>query len=538
MNKTIIINISGIVFHIEEEAYEVLRAYMIDVKKHFGHSADSHEIVGDIENRIAEMFNEKIVAGTKEVINMADVHEVIEQMGRVSEFEDGASSSSDQHTYYEEVHESVPRKFMRDPDDRVFGGVASGIGHYFGLEARWIRLIFILAFLLGGSGLLLYIILWVIVPVARTRADRMAMRGEKATIRNFKRSFDEEMEGVRANFTAAGGSARTAVRSAGNFIARAFVILVKVIGIVFILALCTALIVLLVSIVASFGYLGSGHEMAMFSYHVIPAAYFETWLISALVVAVIPLVALIGLTLRILFNRAVIGKYTSFILLAVWLLAVGMTTYYGVATFKDFREISRVVEEHPLVPQPVYHLVMNDNEIIRLDSNLEKDQRQGYIQRRASSRKLMGAAAPADLYLQKKGLRMEIALIDTLQTPKLVYEYSARGEDYEIASERAGAMEHHWEQQGDTLIIDNMFGIGAQNLFRGQELRIKLLLPVGTELYIHEDMRRLLTNVPLRQCGRNYEARVGYVPAETKWIMTPAGLKCSVEAPLEEETNF
>lgn len=538
MNKTIIINISGIVFHIEEDAYDVLRSYMIDVKKHFGHSADSHEIVGDIENRIAEMFSEKIVAGTKEVINMADVHEVIEQMGRVSEFEDDSAASGDQHGYYEEVRESVRRKFMRDPDDRVFGGVASGIGHYFGIEARWVRLIFLLVFLLGGSGLLLYIILWIVVPVARTRADRMAMRGEKATIRNFKRSFDEEMEGVRANFTAAGGSARTVVHSAGNFITRFFIVLVKIIGVVFIFALCAGLITLVVSIVASFGYFGSNHDMAMFSYHVIPPAYFEAWLISALIVAVIPLVALIGLTLRILFNRTVIGKYTSFILLAVWLIAVGMTTYYGVATFKDFREISRVVEEHPLDPQPVYHLVMNDLDIIRLNTSLDKEERQGFIQRRASSRNLVFAGAYQNLNLHRGGLRMEIALLDSLQAPKLLYEYSARGENFEIASERAGAIEHHWEQQGDTLIIDNIFGIGSQNLFRGQELRIKLFLPVGTELHIHEDMRRLLTNVPLRQCGRNYEARDGYVPEETMWIMTPAGLKCAVEAPLEEETDF
>src|SRR5690606_41584334 len=87
MNKTIIININGIIFHIEEDAYEVLQTYMTAVKKHFGYSTDSNEIVGDIENRIAEMFSERINA-QKAVIIMQDVNEVTAQMGNISDFED------------------------------------------------------------------------------------------------------------------------------------------------------------------------------------------------------------------------------------------------------------------------------------------------------------------------------------------------------------------------------------------------------------------------------------------------------------------
>src|SRR3546814_7902468 len=98
---------------------------------------------------------------------------------------------------------SGERKLMRDPDDKVFGGVCSGLGHYFGIEARWVRLILVLLFIFGGTGLLLYIILWIVMPLARTRADRMAMRGEAPNLQNFKRSFQEEMEGLRTNFTGA-----------------------------------------------------------------------------------------------------------------------------------------------------------------------------------------------------------------------------------------------------------------------------------------------------------------------------------------------
>src|ERR1700709_1886804 len=88
MNKTIIININGIVFHIEEDAYEILKSYMTDVKRHFSTSADSLEITTDIENRIAEMFNEALARDNKPVIVDADVNQIIEQMGSVTDFED------------------------------------------------------------------------------------------------------------------------------------------------------------------------------------------------------------------------------------------------------------------------------------------------------------------------------------------------------------------------------------------------------------------------------------------------------------------
>ncbi len=87
MNKTILININGIVFHIEEDAYEILKKYMTDVKRHFMNSADSHEITTDIENRIAEMFSELLLRENKQVIVEQDVNSVIEQMGSVADFE-------------------------------------------------------------------------------------------------------------------------------------------------------------------------------------------------------------------------------------------------------------------------------------------------------------------------------------------------------------------------------------------------------------------------------------------------------------------
>src|ERR1700761_7697855 len=139
MNKTIIININGFVFHIEEDAYEILKNYMTDVKRHFLNSADSHEITTDIENRIAEMFTEILELEGKQVIVEQDVTSVIEQMGRIEDFE--YAEENDGPAYQSEYGHST-RTLFRDSDDHLVGGVCSGLAHYFGIQAVWGRLFF------------------------------------------------------------------------------------------------------------------------------------------------------------------------------------------------------------------------------------------------------------------------------------------------------------------------------------------------------------------------------------------------------------
>ena len=122
MNKTIIININGIVFHIEEDAYEVLKNYMTDVKRHFMNSDDSLEITTDIENRIAEMFNELLANESKQVIIEQDVKSVIEQMGTVADFEKSEQDTepSFTNTYH---NDGATLRLYRDPNDHLIAGV-------------------------------------------------------------------------------------------------------------------------------------------------------------------------------------------------------------------------------------------------------------------------------------------------------------------------------------------------------------------------------------------------------------------------------
>lgn len=519
MNKTIIININGIVFHIEEDAYEILRSYMIDVKRHFGHTADSQEIVSDIENRIAEMFNERIVQGKKEVITIQDVNDVITQMGRVSDFETGGEEEFS-GSGYEAPPLTGQRKLMRDPDDKVIGGVCSGLGHYFGIEARWIRLPFAFLVIFGGTGLLMYLILWIVMPLARTRADRMAMRGETPNLQNFKRSFEEEMEGLRSNFSGAEEGFRRGLHSVGQGLVRLFVIFAKIIGVLVVFGLSIGIIILVISLFASFGFFGPGTSMAMFPLNIIEPSYRTPMLISALATAIIPLIGAVALIFRILFNKRTIGQYTGFTLLVIWLVAVGYTTVYGTRTASDFREESKVVEEQVLERHPVYVLSRNDATVIKVEE--DSLDRASQIRSRAIIRNRHILEGKNRMYLR-------IVRADSADQPLLTYEYSARGATYELAAERAAKISYGFRQEAGRLVFDSHFTIAKDDLMRNQRLQLRLHVPVGSRLVIDREMRRHIYDLPFSQCEELSRYSSGGIPEQTAWIMTDSGLKCAAD---------
>src|SRR5690606_3969078 len=315
----------------------------------------------------------------------------------------------------------------------------------------------------------LYIILWIVMPLARTRADRMAMRGEAPNLQNFKRSFQEEMEGLRTNFTGAEAGIKRGLNSAGNFLVRAFVVFMKILGVLVIMGLCGGLIVLVVAIVASFGFFGADADMAMFPLNVIEPGLRTPMLVSALVVAVIPFIALVALIIRILFNRSAMGQYTGFALLIVWLIAVGFTTVYGTRTLTDFREESTVVEERPLEKRPADRLIRSDMTVSRLQH--DSLDRLSSICQRAVIRNRNILKSQSRTY-------MHIVKVDSLQAPSLAYEYSAHGATYEKAAERAGKIDYDFQQQGDTLVFGSHFRIADDDLMRDQHLYMKLNIPV------------------------------------------------------------
>ncbi|BDD09968.1 hypothetical protein FUAX_24000 [Fulvitalea axinellae] len=180
MKKNISISISGIIFHVEEDGYERLNRYLGSINRYFSSFEDSHEIIEDIENRIAEIFLSKLNK-TKQVINREDVDDLITRMGSVEDFkavgetppvkDEDSPFAEDVYQGIEEEGRSRPASLCRDMKRKLLGGVFSGLGHYFNVDPLWFRLIFLLG-LLGTSFnwpimtplLLAYVALWIALP--------------------------------------------------------------------------------------------------------------------------------------------------------------------------------------------------------------------------------------------------------------------------------------------------------------------------------------------------------------------------------------
>lgn len=518
MNKTIIININGIIFHIEEDAYEVLQTYMTAVKRHFGYSPDSNEIVSDIENRIAEMFSERINQ-QKAVITMQDVTEVTAQMGNTSDFEefDEEGGEGNDASYHDQTY-SGSRGLFRDPDDKVIGGVCSGLGHYFDVEAKWIRVALILLFILGGSGFLLYIILWILTPLARTRADKMSMRGEEANLHNFKRNFDEEMEGLRRNFSEAGQKIRPGLkntaRRTGNAIEGIVNIIVKIIGIFVIIA---SVIGLICAIIALFGFLGnSGNGFFMDNLQptrFIDPAYYQLFVWLAFFAIAIPLLALVTLSIRIITGSR-ISKYFGYSLLIVWIASVGFLGYYGSLIGMDHSINSSVVETTPLLPEGVYHLSINDVRTVAQQRDSVYANGQTYSNRIIMRRGGSFMDVRPRIYINK------LVYGDTATVSK---EFSAAGRNFDVASKRAQSMTYHVKQANGELTFDSHALIGTNDLYRDQEIRVDLNIPVGTRLIIDNEIRNRLYNVSFDKFDDAFDDMPR--PDQSEWTMTANGLE-------------
>lgn len=192
MKKTVTINLSGIIFHIDEDAYGRLNSYLNRLRKHFGRTEGNEEIIADIESRIAELLQEKL-ANNKQVITIADVEEVIELMGEPYEMEEETAPR-------EKSGRRRPKKLYRDPDNSMIAGICGGLAAYFNIDPIWFRAIFLISIFIGGTGILVYLIMWILVPNANTTAEKLEMRGEPVNISNIERSIRDEFDNVKDKF--------------------------------------------------------------------------------------------------------------------------------------------------------------------------------------------------------------------------------------------------------------------------------------------------------------------------------------------------
>ncbi|MDZ7740757.1 MAG: PspC domain-containing protein [Bacteroidota bacterium] len=500
MKKTFNINISGIIFHIDEDAYQKLNAYLEKLKSHFRNTEGRDEIINDIENRIAEILQERLTE-KKEVVSLEDVNQVIGIMGQPSDFadesEDSSAADATGPRYY-----TARKRLFRDPENKVIGGISSGIAAYFNLDPLWIRLFFLITLFVGGTGILVYIILWIAMPEASTTADRLQMRGEPVNIDNIEKSIREEFGEFKERFNDLSDKAKETYkkkREGGQtffenllgllieFIRIFAKVLLIIIGAVVILI---ALSLLIPFLIALFGWGGpfylDAHEAISFSIpwlsDMILAPGMNTGLFVATLVLFIgiPLFMLLYLGIRIIFRlpRTHIVGVSAF---SLWIISLIFMAYYSFRIVNEFgfegESKSTVSLERP--PSDTLYLELNDN--------LDKYQ----------ALKFRFVDTPRDRIMFTDDEKILIS-------PELAIQYHA-GSGIELTEERssrgnspfqsrsfARSPVYHYELSGNKLLMDKYLEIGPKEPFRGQELDIFLKLPAGMVVYMDESMEDIL----------------------------------------------
>ncbi len=193
MKITVSINLGGYSFNIDEDAYSELKRYLKNLELHFAGEESSPEILSDIEARMAELFRTKITT-YKQVINIDDVNQAVSVMGTPEDISD-----NDRKSARDKFSSPGYHRMYRDPDNRIIGGVCSGMGAYWNIEPLIIRIIFIALILAGGIGALVYLILYIVIPEAKTTAQKIEMKGDPVNIHNIKEAVKQEFETVKKN---------------------------------------------------------------------------------------------------------------------------------------------------------------------------------------------------------------------------------------------------------------------------------------------------------------------------------------------------
>ncbi|MGE5298096.1 MAG: GIN domain-containing protein [Acidobacteriaceae bacterium] len=334
MKKTISISIGGYNYQIEEDAFGKLDKYLADVRAHFSSFPDSGEIVSDMEARMAEQFESK--TGEQKIITLPMVEELVTIMGQPEQMGGGQKfDSTERESTKKETREAAQasKRLYRDKDEAILAGVASGLSSYLGLaDPVWIRLLFAVSIFFGGLGILLYIVLWVIVPEADTDIQKMQMRGEPINIKNIEQTVKERVDELKKNPEPIKRPLRGLARmlaAIGRFLLLLVKIALKIVGLVLIVAAALIIAGLVFAVVSALFNINSPYV----DFPLIQAvghAGFYVAAVSGFFLALVPVVFLILLGASLVSNKSVFKKMSTISLFAIWVVAGAVFANVGI----------------------------------------------------------------------------------------------------------------------------------------------------------------------------------------------------------------
>lgn len=530
MKKTFTINISGTIFHIEDDAYEVLQKYLINLKNHFGSEEEGKEIMADIEARIAEIFTEKS-SDLKNVITILWVEEVIETMGKPEDFV--AEESEEEVPYSAESKRK--RRLYRDPEHRVIGGVCGGLGAYFNIDPVIMRIIFVvLIFITQGAALLAYLVLWIAVPKAVTTAQRLEMRGQEATVKNIEKSIREEVKEVQESYkkfrqSDSYAQGKKKMEGAGEIAYHILKVLLKVVvvilGVILVLGGIFGLLALISTLTIGHSLVegmpwgwGPAINFPEILNYLVDADVVRWGMIAIGFLAGIPLLAMLFIGSKLVFRYKSNNAMVSLAMAGVWLMALIVLVVLFTGQLRNFQNENNDITSNVLSCDTCDILYLQLAEDTYKDNGMHSlGFFNHYFVMKEQDDKIMLGTPQLDIE-KATGNEFVVSL-----------RKSSRGKTRDLARNHASAVDYNMQLADSVLMFDPYFFLSEGDKWRDQKLHITLKIPEGKGIFLDQNMVDIIydienvTNTWDRDMVGKY------------WVMKPEGLTMRDTETIEEQ---
>jgi phage shock protein PspC (stress-responsive transcriptional regulator) len=485
MNKTVNINLGGLVFHIDEDAFQKLTNYFGAIKRSLSNTSGQEEIIKDIEIRIGELISEKHTSD-KQVISLREVEEIISIMGQPEDYRIEGEETIEAEPIY--TNTKITKKLYRDEENAAIGGVLAGLGHYFGIDKAWLRVILLIMVFAWGTGFVAYIILWIAMPAAKTTSEKLEMRGEAVTISNIEKKVREEIdtlseklkstdfEGVKKGLKSNGNKLKD---SFGDILGSIINLLAKVVG-AFMIAISIALLVIFLIGVLAFGTTNfpnfpfhSFIELGNFTDY--PVWFFGLLFYLAVSIPSI-FVLLLGIKIVAPTSKS-IGSIAKYVLLAIWIIAIGILISIGVKQASEYAYDGRIYEKQTinLNPKDTLYIKFINNDYYSKDSN---DYKEFSVTKDSLNQDVV----------YSNSISFQIEKTDEL-LPYIKINKEAKGNSFENANIRARKIKYGFKIIGNQLVLDNYLITDLKDQYRDQKVEIKLYLPKGTLFRVNSNVK-------------------------------------------------
>ena len=451
MNKTLSIGLAGFSFTIEEHAYIKLSDYLSALRNSLD-ANEADEVMHDIEIRIVEILREQMAK--REVVNDEDVEKVIAQIGKPEVIEE------QEQAYFSEKTEK-PRAFsgqkqlFRDPEGKILGGVSGGLGHYFGIDKVWVRLIFIILIFAKGFGLLLYPILWLVIPVANSASDFLKMKGKPANFDNLKNESNKIVQFANESTQRVGQlyqENKHYVADAGN----GFATFLRVVfgGIFALLAFG-----FIIGTFALFGLFGnpSFPGTSMFNFLFDEGGMNTVLIVISILTFLIPAIIFTLISIKLFSPKTKLRNF-GYVIGILTLLWIGLATFFGVSFAKN----KMIYQGHKEETEEIAINTTSDSIIL--------DQKQVVIPANFTPYN-------DDIFSDKKTVYdedypdVEIIRKDDVKTPYLIIKKSADGYNKPLN------MIAPVEVQGNKIFLPNYISYPYAQRFRDYRVNYELVVP-------------------------------------------------------------